>query len=187
MKSAAQEIVEHEHEVRAGLAKVYAKNKFVATEEKTPLDSLLADEESPKCPHCKEPIESQAALEQWAIRNETIRRMYEFFAQDGPELINVLRNVYAAGAYFRLEPWVSLTVRERGIILGESHGTQHHTMRKNCVNLLRRKGAKSYKAPGEKGLTSHGTYSKCQQGNENRKRKPRSRHKRLEKRTQKNA
>jgi hypothetical protein len=181
VKSAAEEIVEHRDQVAEGLRKIYAKSHFVATDEKTPLDSLLADEESPKCPHCKEAIEAPAALEQWAIRNETIRVLYQFFAQDGPELQNVLRNVFAVGAYFRLEPWVNLTVRDRGIILDESHGTQHHTMRKNCVNLVRRKGGKSFKAPGEKSLESHGTYSMAQQGNENRKRKPRSRHKRLRK------
>jgi hypothetical protein len=179
MTPAELAIAEAERETNEALRRVYAKTHFTPSDDKTPLDELLASEQAPKCPHCKGEIEAHADLEHWMIRNETARRLFEYFCQDGLELHNVIRNVYAVGAHMGLPPWSELTVRERGLICDESHGSAHLVMLKN-VNKLRRGGARSFKAPGQKSIESGSSYSDAQKGNTNRKRrKLRSRHKRL--------
>jgi hypothetical protein len=172
------------HETNETLRRFYGRTGWEPATTKTPLDELLAATESPKCGHCGAPIESPPELEKWSIRNETTRRLFEFFAQDGLELHHVLRNVYAVGAHMGIAPFSELTVRERGIILGESHGTANN-VQQDLTNLLRRKGHHSFKAPGQKNTKSGASYSACQKGNSNRKRKIRSRHKRLKQRQQK--
>jgi hypothetical protein len=143
----------------------------------TPLEQIFACEASPKCPHCEKEIEQPHELEQWGIRTETIKRLAEFCAQDGLEPWKVMRNLYAAFAHMGLVPWCELTVRERGSMLGDSHGSQHFRMEK-MVNAVRKQGGSSFKAPGQKQIETRKTYSECQQGNTNRRRqvKPRHRH-----------
>jgi hypothetical protein len=172
------EIADYEHRVTEGLRRIYKRTRFEPSEEKTPCDAIMANEEAPHCPHCKEAIEMPHELEEWGIRNETVRRMFQLFCQSGLEPWNVMREVFAIATHMGLEPWSKLTLREKSLMLGDSHGSQHWRIEK-IVNLLRRKGARSYKAPGQKSLASRGNYSVAQEGNTNRKRQHRPRHRRL--------
>lgn len=166
MSSAAAEIVKYEKDVREGLRRIYRK-QWQPVDLKTPLDELMAAEDG--------------QLEEWSYKADVIKRMFEYFVQDGLEPCNVMQNVYAVAAHMHLEPWAHLTVRERGLILGDSHGAQHWRMQKICVNKVRRSGARSWKAPGQKSLEARGEYSEAQKGNTNRKKKRSLRHRRLRK------
>lgn len=174
-------INKYQDDVNTTLRRFSRRTAYEAT--RTPLDEIFASEGAPKCPHCKKPIESDHTLEEWwDVRNETIRRFAQFCAQDGLEPYKVMRNVYACFAHMGLSPWTELTVRENGVILGESHGSSHYRMQTMCVNLLRRAGARSVLAPGQKGNTAAAEAAKAQKGNKNRKRQIRSRHRRYKKR-----
>jgi hypothetical protein len=171
----SQEIKDHELAVNQALLKMSRRTSYEPSTDRTPLDDILRSEASPKCPHCDKPIEDSPELEQWGIRIDTIKHFSDFICQDGLQPWNVLRNLYAVFSHMSLEPWVLLTLREKALILGDSHGSQHFRMEK-LVNLLRRKGAHSIKAPGQKRIETRAKFSECQQGNTNRKRQKRSRH-----------
>lgn len=155
--SAAKEILEYEREVNTALRRLHNRTKWEPTEERTPLDALLEVEDG--------------SLEEWAIRSETIRRMFNYFVADGIRPSEVLGRVYAVGAHMAIEPFCLLTLRERALMLGDSHGGQHYRTQVVCVDVLRKKGAKSWKAPGQKSLESRASYSKRSKGNQNRRRK----------------
>ncbi len=174
---ANQEILDYECKVNKALARLNRRESFETSTRTTALDEILADEEAPRCPRCRcpVPIDSPAALEQFAIRVETIKRMADFCSFNGVEPWNVLSNVYAIFAHMGLRPWVRLTLRQKAVLLGESHGSQHLRIKK-LVNFLREENAASFKAPGQKQIESGSSYSKCQEGNSNRRRQNRSRH-----------
>jgi hypothetical protein len=174
------EIEAYEERVNKALRK---KPREAFTTE-TALEKIFASEESPRCPHCAGEIEPPHELEEWGIRNETIRRLSEFVCQDGLEPWKVLRNIYAVFAHMSLEPWSELTLREKALMLGDSHGAQHFRIEK-LVALLRRAGAASFKAPGQKQIETRGIYSECQQGNTNRRRQHRPRHRHLKEKQKK--
>ena len=141
----------------------------------TALDAIFADEDAPRCPRCDCVVELPASLEQFGIRVETIERLADFCSFDGVEPWNVARNLYAIFAHMGLRPWCVLTLREQSVMLGESHGSVHLRIKK-FVDFLRRQNAASFKAPGQKQVESGSSYSKCQEGNTNRRRQNRSRH-----------
>lgn len=180
VESAERAISEYDSEVTTALRKLHRRTgSGEAVEEKTPLDAIFAIEAAAKCHNCGVPVESDHDLEEWGVRNETIRRVAAYCAQDGLQPWNVVRNLYAIFSHMGLAPWTHLTVREKGLILGESHGSSHFRMQLMCVNKLRRAGAHSVNAPGQKGSSASAAASAAQQGNSNRKRKKiRSRHRR---------
>jgi hypothetical protein len=157
-KSAAQEIVEYERDVSTALKQLYSRTRWEPAEEKTPLDALIATEES-------------GSLEEWGIRADAIKQMFNYFLADGVRPSEVLGRVYAVGAHMAIPPFCNLTVRERALMLGDSHGAQHWRMQKVCCDVLRRKGARSWKAPGQKSLHSRKSNAAAQAGNSNRARK----------------
>jgi hypothetical protein len=159
MKSAAEEIVEFEKQVAKrdreaaeGLRRFHNRTHYEATTEFTPLDSLIGSEEGNR-----------------DDRRETINRIFGFLIAKGPHPAEVLRRLFALGAHMGISPFCDLTLREKKLLLGGSHGTHHWLMKKLCEDPLRRKGAKSWKAPGQKSLKSRKRYSRCQQGNTNRR------------------
>lgn len=176
-RAAEEEIHRYELKVNTALRKMQRRESYEPSTSVTPLEEIFASEESPKCPHCSEAIELPNELEQYGIRCETIRRLAEFCAQDGLEPWNVMRNLYAVFSHMSLPLWSALTLREKAQLLGDSHGSQHGRI-EVIVNFLRRKGAYSIKAPGQKKIESRESFSKCQQGNTNRKRQHRPRHRR---------
>lgn len=158
MTPTEREIAEYEREVCSALKRFHNRTNWEPTEHKTPLDALMA-------------VEEEGSLEEWSVRADTIKQMFMYFVADGIRPSEVLGRVYAVGAHMGIEPFCQLTVRDRGLMLGDSHGAQHYRMQKVCVDVLRRQGAKNFKAPGQKSLKSRESYSRAQQGNSNRKRK----------------
>jgi hypothetical protein len=154
------------------LRKLYRRESFEPSTNITPIDEVFAIEESPLCPHCRKPVDSPG---QFRGSVETVRRLAEFCAQDGVHWLDVLRNLYTVFAYMGLPLFTGLRLRERAAILGDSHGSEH-LRAERVVNFVRRGGAYSFKAPGQKSIKSRESFSNCQRGNKNRKRQNRSRH-----------
>jgi hypothetical protein len=162
MKSAAEEIVEFERQVRErdiadGLKRFHNRTHWEPTTEHTPLDSILAAEDN--------------GTDEWEVKRETVIRIFSYLVADGPHPAAVLRRLYALGAHMAIRPFCDLTLREKKLLLGGSHGTHHWLMKKICEDPLRKKGARAWKAPGQKSLNSRKSYSRSQEGNTNRKNK----------------
>lgn len=107
-------------------------------------------------------------LEEWGIRCDTIRRFFSYLAADGPETWQILRRLFVIGAHMSIEPFCLLTVRERALMLGDSHGGQHWRMKKICTDPVLRKGGRAVKAAGQKGLRASAAAAAAQKGNCNR-------------------
>lgn len=106
-------------------------------------------------------------------RRNSIALIFNYFVADGVHPAAVLRRLYAVGNYWRIPPFCLLTVRERGFMLGDSHGAQHWRMQRICVDPDRRQTGRVLRAPGQKSLQSRARFAEAQRGNSNRKRKRR--------------
>ena len=157
MSGAAKEILDYERRVNAALRSLHGRTGFepTAVESRTPLSSLLESEEG--------------ELDEWAVRRETVKRMFDFLLADGPEPHQILRRLFALGSHMGVEPFCLLTLREKALMMGDSHGAEHWRIQKICVDPLKRSGAHSVKAPGMKGIDAAAACSKAQKGNTNRK------------------
>ena len=88
-------------------------------------------------------------LDEWGIRNEAIRTFFAYLLADGPHPAQILRRLFACGSHMMIEPFCLLNLREKGLMLGDSHGAQHWRMKRICTDPLMRKGAVSVRAPGQ--------------------------------------
>jgi hypothetical protein len=149
------EILQYEREVRDALRLMARRTRYEPASADTPLSALLAGEDG--------------MLDEWAVRNETIRTFFAFLLVDGPEPHKVMRRLYTVAAHMMIEPFCLLTVREMGLMLGDSAPAAHWRMQRMCVNQLKRVGAKSYKGPGHKSALARDVASRSQRGNQNRK------------------
>lgn len=180
---AHQEILDYERNVNNALARLHRPEPLAFSTRHTALDEIFADEESPRCPRCNAVIEQSNALEQWNIRCETVRRLESYISQDGRDPVNVMRNLFAAFHRMGVPGWADVTVRQTARWLGVSTGTIHID-RKKAENLLRWHGSTSM-TRGEKQIESRGSYSECQQGNRNRRRQHRCRHRNVKRKLKK--
>jgi hypothetical protein len=157
--SAAAEILRYEREVSAVMKQMARRTHYEPATADTPVSELMRSEGD---------MDGLTEMETWAIRNETIRRFFEFILADGPEPCQVLRRLYAAGSHMMIRPFCDLTLREKALMFGESHGAQHWRMKRVVTDPLRRNGAKAIKGPGQKGSRAAESASRAQQGNSNR-------------------
>jgi len=158
------------------LQKLYRRESFEPATEVTPIDEIFSVEEATYCPNCHKMIDLGGS-KHFMGNVETIRLVAQYCAQDGLEPLNVLRNLYAIFAYMGLPLFTGLRLRERGKILGDSHGSEHLRAQR-VVNFVQRKRRHAFKSAGQKSIRSRASFSECQQGNKNRKRQNRSRHRR---------
>lgn len=197
MTSAAQEIVAFEKQVsdrerESALKRFYNRTHYEPASDYTPFDSIISREPADldELEHSelverlgrygvelsaglskKDIISVLAALAQneRSVQLETCNRLFLYFAADGPEPDRILRRVFASGSHMAISPYCDFTLREKKALLGGSHGTHHWLSKKACEDPLRRKGAKAWKAPGQKSLGARKNYSSAQEGNTNRK------------------
>src|SRR5688572_134352 len=107
MTPTEKEIADYERDVNTSLRRFHNRTNWEPTEHKTPLDALMA-------------LEEDGSLEEWSVRADTIKQMFTYFVADGIRPSEVLGRVYAVGAHMGIEPFCLLTVRERGLMLGDS-------------------------------------------------------------------
>lgn len=191
---------EFEQEASTALKRFHARTHYQATTDETPVEALLEpmpeddglDELTIGQLHdrveragivftvdvpARDLISVLRAIRQAEVemRLLTTRRLFDYFKGDGIHPSDVLRRVYASGNHMGIEPFSLLTTRERGMMLGDSHGSQHWRMQQICVNPLVRNGARNVRAPGQKGLNARAAAARAQKGNTNRRRKRRER------------
>lgn len=152
--SAAAEILQYERDVNVALRRLARRTRYEPASNETPLSRLLETEDG--------------ALDEWGIRNETIRTFFDYILADGPHPAQILRRLYAVGSHMMIRPFCEMTLREKAMMLGDSHGAQHWRMKRICIDPLLRNGAKSVKAPGQKGLHAQAAAAAAQKGNHNR-------------------
>lgn len=170
-----------EEEISRGLMRFHGRTRWDACTEETPAHLAAMHEGEPldamTPAHAAaakdgmpldELVGSDGDLELWAIRNETVRKFFTYVAQDGLHLADVLKRLFAVGAHMGIPPFSLLTLREKELIFGDSHESHRWLMKRLCIDPLRRNGAKSIKAPGQKGTVASLAASKAQQGNSNR-------------------
>ena len=153
--SAAREILDYEREVAEALRRLRRRTKYEPATVDTPMYDVLG-------------ASVDGSLDEWSIRNETVRKLFEYFLGDGPHPAQILRRIFAIGAHMMIEPFCLLNLRERALMMGDSHGAQHWRTKRICTDPLMRKGALSVKAPGQKGAAASAAASEAQQGNHNR-------------------
>lgn len=156
-ESASAEILRYEREVNEALRRFSRRTNYEPVTTETPLSHLLETEDG--------------ALDEWGIRNEAVRKFFEYILADGPHPAAILRRLYAAGSHMMIRPFCEMTLREKAQMLGDSHGAQHWRMKRLCIDPLLRNGAKSVKAPGQKSLHAQAAASVAQKGNVNRRKK----------------
>jgi hypothetical protein len=153
----AQLIARREEEIQEGLVRFAGRKRYEPCTEETPLSALLGPD-----------AEAENDLQEWAIRNEAIRRLAQYVCQDGPHPCEVLKKLYAVFGHMGIAPFCELTLREKALIFGDSHESHRWLMRKLCVKPLQRNGARSIRAPGAKGRDAQEASARVQKGNNNR-------------------
>lgn len=153
--SAEADVLRYERQVNQALRQMQHRTNYEPATVDTPLDALLASE--------------SGDLDEWGVRNETIRGFFEYILADGPHPAQILRRIFAIGAHMMIEPFCLLSLRERAMMMNESHGAQHWRVRRICTDPLMRKEARSIKAPGQKSAFAAAVAAEVQQGNTNRR------------------
>ncbi|MEQ1862454.1 MAG: hypothetical protein ABMA13_21255 [Chthoniobacteraceae bacterium] len=152
--SAAGEILQYERAVTEALRRMARRTHYEPASVDTPLSALVEGEDG--------------MLDEWGIRNETIRKFFEYLTADGPEPWQIMRRLYAAGSHMMQRPFCDLNLREKSLMFGDSHGAQHWRMKRMVIDPLMRNGARSIKAPGMKSGRAAEAAAVAATGNNNR-------------------
>lgn len=155
-RAAEDEILRYERNVNEALRTMSQRAHYEATTVDTPLSDVIDGEDG--------------MLDEWGVRNETLRAFFDFLTADGPEPWKVMRRLFLAGDHMMIEPFCHLTLREKAKLFHCSHEDVRWWMKRVCIAPLQRNGARSYKAPGQKSLRAGEVASAVQQGNDNRSR-----------------
>jgi hypothetical protein len=154
-----------EEEISAGLMRFQGRTRWEPTSEETPAHELSRKEGMP----LNELLEAQdGELAEWATRLETIRAFFRYITFEGIDPVEVLRRLYAVGSHMGIPPFDQLTTRDKARIFGDSHEGHRWLIKELCIKPLQRLGAKSIKAPGQKGRAASVAAHHAQKGNDNR-------------------
>jgi hypothetical protein len=152
-----RKVAQYEKDIKSALASFRERTHFDPAARKVSLGELMGS--------------MDGSLEEWGITQHSIRRFLIYCTRGGTRPAEVIRTFYAIACHMAVEPFCLLTTRERGLLLGESHGAAHWRTKKFAEDPCRRNGAKSYRAPGAKRGMAAAESSKAQKGNSNRRRK----------------
>jgi hypothetical protein len=152
-RAAARGLTMHEWEAKE-IARYEARSHFAPAAVKMTLAELLGAEDG--------------SLEEWGIIQDTVRRFVIYCGQDGAHPASAMRVFYAVAAQMGVEPFCLLTTRQRGALLGESHGAAHWRTKKLAEDPCRRNGAHSFRAPGAKNFHASAVAAEAAKGNRNR-------------------
>lgn len=152
----------HDARINSALARAAAKRGYTqeAITNHTPLDDLLAKEE---------------ALDVQAERREALSGLMRFFYADGPHLGAVVRRVVAIAKAVAPELISHMTVDDLALMLGETKAATSWRIKKIFSDYQRERGVKGFKAAFQKSEKAVAAYSRAQQGNHNRRAKPKIR------------
>jgi hypothetical protein len=108
-------------------------------------------------------------------RRETLALFLNWLTEDGLHPGSVLRRVYSVGKALHKEPWSLLSLREAGLMFGETKAAQSWRTKKIFNGYLKERGFKACKAPFQKSEEAVSKYREAAKGNHNRAGKPRTR------------
>ena len=156
------EAAKHDRRINETLAQRFSKAGYrsEAVDSATPLSALLAKEE------CEE-VQTE--------RSEVIAEMLAFFCADGVHPGWVMRRVFAVLKAIKPQLLGDMSLEEMGNLFGETKAAQSWRIKKMFSDYQRGKGAKSFKAAFQKSEAARSAYSVAQQGNTNRRTKPKFR------------
>lgn len=152
-----------EKRINAALRAFVIRTKFEPATDEPPLHLLLSAE----------------SLAEWGAMRETVVCILLWLAAEGSRDGDILKRLFIMGDHMMIEPFCLLNLREKARLLNDSHGAQLWRLRRIAVDPLMRKGCRSYKASGQKGLLASEAAASAQQGNSNRRgtsRKTRNEH-----------
>lgn len=155
--SAAGEILAYEKRVNAALRSFALRTHYEAATDETPLHHLMAAEDG--------------TLDEWGVVRQTAVRILLWLAAEGPHPGAIMKRLFVLGDHMMIEPYCKLTLREKAALLDDSHGAQLWRLKRIAVDPLMRKGCRSVKGSGQKGLRASAAAAHAQQGNSNRKKK----------------
>lgn len=147
----------HETRVHEVLGAVYRRNgeSFEAVDNRTPLDSLLAEEEQ---------MDSQEQF----IRVETFRKLLGYVFAEGPDPARSMRRLYALGKSYTPELLFNISDQEIAMIFGETRAAVSWRRDKLVTKKLEAAGARGTHVRCQKTEGARLKYAKAQMGNRNR-------------------
>lgn len=148
----------HDQRITSALARAAARKGFsqASVTTHTPLDDLLEAEEAAAC----------GELERSAVLN----RLLDYLAADGPHPGCVLRRYYAVVKALQREDLLcGMTLKELGMMFGETKAAQSWRIKKIFSGYLKGAGAKGFKARFQKSEAAVAAYARTQLGNTNRR------------------
>ncbi|PAW76800.1 MAG: hypothetical protein B9S32_13765 [Verrucomicrobia bacterium Tous-C9LFEB] len=146
---------DHEARIEHVLRGVFQNGEAVSSDNHTPLDALIAKEES-------------MGLD-WDVRAEGINRLLDYFFVDGVHPGRVIRRVYAIAWALKRGGVERMSQTDIAALLGETRAAQSKRIRMIFNGHLAKSGFRACQAPGQKSASAVKTYSARQKGNHNRK------------------
>lgn len=148
----------HEADMDHALRKYYRRRRDEAACVDMPFDEILKQEDG---------LEGEATDYEWSQRLIGVRGLLRFLTGKGMHPAGILKQLFAAGRGFGVEPFCSLTMGEAALMFSET--TAAHSWRcKVLSGLIELKGMSGTRLPGQKNPEASQTYSAVQKGNKNR-------------------
>jgi hypothetical protein len=147
----------HASRMEKVLGAVCRRNGLEAVESRTPLDDVMEREEG---------IKEEVGQE---VFTEYVALIMNLFFADGAHPAKVLRRVYAYAKKYRPELIHNMSVRDLGLLFGESGAAVSYRIKMIFDEPQARAGGKAYKAPWQKTAAACRSFSEAQKGNQNRR------------------
>jgi hypothetical protein len=124
-----------------------------------PFDAMLQAEDDGK--------EGDAGDYELHQRMIGVKAFFRFLGAAGPDLRQMLKQLAAAGRAMNVEPFSAMTMREVGLMYGET--TAAHSWRcKVLSGMIELAGMRGSKLPGQKSKDASASYRAARMGNKNR-------------------
>lgn len=155
------ELLEHERRTANALARAAAR-MHEAVDVKTPLDSMMLEEESAI-------FDAAAGKDEERMRllRDFFDKFFEFLYEDGPHPGWVLRRIYSLARRYRPELIMGMNGTDLGMMFGETRAAQSWRMQL-IFDRLKGSGVRGNRGGGCKTEGSRAAYAEAAAGNHNR-------------------
>ena len=135
----------------------------------TPRDALMAKESLPEMMAAEfDGTDDECGEYELRQRQAGGMALMRFLLGSGAHPLRVLRRVIALATAMRMEPFVSMTYDELGLLTGEGKAAFSYQMKKLAEVITANGGERCMKLPGQKPPDSTEHYAAAQAGNGNR-------------------
>jgi hypothetical protein len=135
----------------------------------TPAAAMMAKESLAEM-MAKESDGDEGEAGEWELRQREagVRAFVRFLMAGGAHPLRMLRRMITTAVAMRVEPFVSMTYQELGMLTGETKAAFSHQMKVLAGVVASAGGGRCMKLPGEKTASSTPHYREAQIGNTNR-------------------